>query len=55
MHARAGVGRDADRDDVLDAGFAARAIDLGAVGVELGLVQMGVGVEELHGGLGIGG
>ena len=35
--------------------LAARAIDLGAVVVELRLVEMGVGVEELHGGLGVGG
>ena len=42
------VGRDADRDDVLDACFARSREDFGAVGVELRLIQVRVGVEELH-------
>ncbi len=47
----AGVGGDADGDHVRDAGFACAGDDGGAVVVEFGLVEMGVGVEELHCGL----
>ena len=45
---RARVGRDADRDDVLDAGLARPRDDIGPVVVELRLIEVGVRVEELH-------
>ena len=54
MHAVARIGRDADGDHVLDAGFACSGDDFGAVVVELGLIEMGVSIEELHLGLGAG-
>jgi len=42
------VGGDADRDHVLNAGGFGAGDDIGAVGFELGQVEMGVGIKELH-------
>ena len=41
--------RGADRDDVLDASLAGPRDDFRAIGVEVGLIQMRMRVEELHG------